>query len=164
MDAPVPPAASAPVGPFTPLERALVDGWQRGFPLSPTPWDDIAAALGTDAAAILAAVERLSAQGVLSRVGPVIRPRRVGASTLAALAVPPDRMADVAAVVSAHASVNHNYERDHAWNLWFVVTAADAAAVADVLDDIRARTGLAPLDLPLEEEYHIDLGFRVDWP
>ena len=45
---------------------------------------------------------------------PCSRPNRIGASTLAALAAPPDRLEQVAALVSAFAGVNHNYEREHA--------------------------------------------------
>jgi len=63
--------------------------------------------------------------------------------------------------VNAHPGVNHNYEREHRYNLWFVATAADPAALAALLDEIRAETGLTPITLPLIEEYHIDLGFDL---
>ncbi len=69
----------------------------------------------------------------------------------------------MAGLVDRHPQVNHNYEREHAFNLWFVVTGRDRAEVADVLRSIQAETGLEPLDLPLEEPYHIDLGFRLEW-
>ena len=69
--------------------------------------------------------------------------------------------------VSEEAGVNHNYEREHALNLWFVVTGSDAPSVARTLGRIGARTGLPVLDLPLERSYFIDLGFplerRGDW-
>jgi DNA-binding Lrp family transcriptional regulator len=99
--------------------------------------------------------------GLLSRLGAVFAPNTVGSSTLAALAVP-ERLDAVAAFVSSHAEVNHNYQRDHHFNLWFVVTASDAAAVAEVLSRIHLATGLTPLNLPLLREYHIDLGFALD--
>jgi DNA-binding Lrp family transcriptional regulator len=80
--------------------------------------------LGIDEETVLAASpQRLRETGVVSRVGAVFAPRRVGASTLAALAVPPDRLEEIAARVSARPEVNHNYEREHRYNLWFVVTA-----------------------------------------
>jgi DNA-binding Lrp family transcriptional regulator len=87
----------------------------------------------------------------------------VGASTLAALCVPPARLDEVAAVVSAFAEVNHNYAREHRYNLWFVVTAESLARVKEVLAEIQGATGLCPLDLPLVAEYHIDLGFAIQW-
>ena len=97
----------------------------------------------------------------MSRVGPVFRPKRLGASTLAAMAVPRERLQSVAELVSRYDEVNHNYEREHAFNLWFVVTAKDEQAVADVLADVRRRTGLTVMDLPLMEAFHIDLGFPL---
>jgi hypothetical protein len=70
---------------------------------------------------------------------------------------------EVAELVNGYREVNHNYEREHHFNLWFVVTASDFARVAEVLDEIGERTGLKVLDLPLVEAYHIDLGFPLQW-
>jgi hypothetical protein len=32
-----------------------------------------------------------------------------------------------------------------------------------VIDEIEGRTGVQVLDLPMLEEYHIDLGFPLQW-
>jgi DNA-binding Lrp family transcriptional regulator len=144
-----------------PADLKLLDDYQRGFPLVPRPYLAIAEATGLGEAEVIAAYARLKAEGVLSRIGAVVTPNAAGASTLAALAVPPERLAEVAAVVSAQPEVNHNYEREHTYNLWFVVTAADAGAVAEALRRIEGLTGLAALDLPLLRSYHIDLGFPL---
>ena len=103
----------------------------------------------------------LRRHGVVSRVGPVFAPGRIGASTLAAMAVPPARLESVAACVNRYRAVNHNYEREHAINLWFVLAAPAADELDGVLADIRRRTGLEVLDLRLERAYHIDLGFPL---
>ena len=148
---------------FDALERRLLDAYQRDFPLDERPFAEIARREGTSEERVIAALASLKARGAVSRVGAVIRPHAVGWSTLAALAVPPERLEEVAGVVDRHPQVNHNYEREHAFNLWFVVTGRDQAEVAEVLRSIQAETGLEPLDLPLEEPYHIDLGFRLEW-
>ena len=44
-------------------------------------------------------------------------------------------------------------------NLWFVVTGKDHDRIARVLAEIAEKTGLEVLDLPLEQAFHIDLGF-----
>jgi DNA-binding Lrp family transcriptional regulator len=103
----------------------------------------------------------LQRRGAISRVGAVFAPWRIGVSTLAAMAVPPGRLEEVAAQVSARAEVNHNYQRDHYYNLWFVATAADEGTLASVLDVITAESGCRVLSLPLVEQFHIDLGFDL---
>ena len=145
------------------LDKRLLNEFQRDFPLSPTPYADIAARLDVTEAEVLDALRRLSASGAISRVGPVIRPHAIGASTLAALRVPPERLDAVAALVNGYPEVNHNYEREHAYNLWFVLTAPSKQRLAEVLRDIERRTGLTPINLPLVRDYHIDLGFELKW-
>jgi DNA-binding Lrp family transcriptional regulator len=111
---------------------------------------------------VIERLRKLRMAGILSRVGATVRPHAAGASTLAAMAVPPERLADVAATVNAEPSVTHNYAREHALNLWFVVTAADRDSVERVLARIRRQTELSLVDLPLLRAYFVDLGFPVN--
>jgi DNA-binding Lrp family transcriptional regulator len=139
----------------------LLNDFQRDFPLEPRPYARIAGELGIAEDDVLAILGELSGAGAISRVGAVVRPNTVGASTLAAMRVPPERLEAVAAQVSARPEVNHNYERDHAINLWFVVTAESRDAVLRVLGEIEAATAIQVLDLPLVTPFHIDLGFDL---
>ena len=144
------------------LSFRLLNECQRGFPLAERPYAELGARLGAGEAEVLAALRRQERSGALSRVGAILAPRALGASTLATIAVPPARLVEVANIVSGYPQVNHNYEREHAFNLWFVANAPDAAALARVLGEIEARSGLEVLSLPLETEYWIDLGFELD--
>ena len=146
---------------LTELDRRLLDDFQRDFPICARPYEAMAKRLGCDEATVLGRLEALQRRGYVSRIGPVFRPNCLGASTLAAMAVPAARLQDVANLVSSYSEVNHNYEREHEFNLWFVVTACDQAAVAEVLNQVRRRTGLAVMDLPLTDAFHIDLGFPL---
>jgi len=144
-----------------PLDRRLLNDYQRDFPLEPHPFARIAAAFGVSEAEVLYRFWRMKERGMLDRIGAVVRPNTVGASTLAAMAVPAARLDEVAALVSAQPEVNHNYEREHRLNLWFVVTAEDRAAVEQVLTRVQELTELPVVDLPLERSFHIDLGFDL---
>jgi DNA-binding Lrp family transcriptional regulator len=146
---------------LNPADLKLLDDFQRDFPLVPRPYLAIADATGLSESEVIDAYARLKEEGALSRIGAVVAPNAAGASTLAAMSVPPERLAEVAALVSAQPEVNHNYEREHAYNLWFVVTAADAGAVQEALRRIESLTGHEVLDLPLVRSYHIDLGFPL---
>jgi DNA-binding Lrp family transcriptional regulator len=139
----------------------LLDRWQRDFPLVERPFAAIGRAMHASEVDVLAALERLSAAGVLSRIGAVVKPHTVGSSVLAAMRVPPAGVERVAEIITREPLVNHNYERTHSFNLWFVIAAGDAESVHATLDRIEARTGLAVLDLPLICAYHLDLGFSL---
>jgi DNA-binding Lrp family transcriptional regulator len=147
---------------LTETERRLLNETQRGFPLEPRPFARLGECYGLDEAGVLESIERLRAAGVVSRLGAVVAPNILGASTLAAMTVPAARLGEVAALVSARSEVNHNYEREHPINLWFVVAAADTAALGRVLRELEAETGLPVLDLPLVTAYHVDLGFDLE--
>ncbi|NFV81011.1 Lrp/AsnC family transcriptional regulator [Magnetospirillum aberrantis] len=134
--------------------------FERDFPIHPRPFAEIGRRLGMTEAQVLEMMRQGVAQGVVARVGATLRPHVLGDSTLAALAVPPERLSEVAALVSAFDAVNHNYEREGHYNLWFVVTAASVAEVTAVLEAIERQTGLQPLDLPITTAFHIDLGLR----
>jgi DNA-binding Lrp family transcriptional regulator len=146
---------------MSPIELRLLNDYQRDFPLTPAPFREIAAQLGIEESAVLAALEAWRAAGTVSRVGAVFAPRRMGASTLAALVAPPDQLSRIASIVSSHTGVNHNYEREHRLNLWFVATAADAHGLAGLLRSVERQTGCQVIALPLVEEFHIDLAFDL---
>ena len=145
------------------LDRRLLDEYQHDFPLEPQPFAALADELGVSEGKVLERLAYLKRFGALSRVGAVVRPNRIGASTLAALAVPPEDLEKVAEQVNAFTEVNHNYEREHHYNLWFVVTAEDRDHIDHVLAKIARVTGFEPLDLPMVEDYFIDLGFALKW-
>lgn len=142
--------------------RRLVNDFQREFPLSTRPFGEIADRLDWNEAAVLEALAELSASGVVSRVGPVIRPNMVGVSALAAMAVPAERLTQVAGIVSRRPEVNHNYEREHRFNLWFVVAADNADALDATVRRIETENGLPVMILPMLDDYYIDLGFDLD--
>ena len=143
------------------LTARLLNDFQRDFPLDPRPYARLADALGISEDDVLAMLADLKAEGKVARVGAIVRPNSIGASTLAAMRVGADRLEDVAETVSRRLEVNHCYQREHEINLWFVVIAADRAEVLRVLDEIAEDTGEAVLDLPIIEPYHIDLGFDL---
>ena len=139
----------------------MLNRFQHNLPLSPTPYADMALELGMQEKQLLALLQELKSSQVISRVGAVFKANRVGASTLAAMAVPKDRLIEIADIISAYPAVNHNYEREHHFNLWFVVTSENKDKLNETLKDMEDRTGIVILSLPMEKDYHIDLGFPL---
>jgi siroheme decarboxylase len=143
------------------LDFSLLNNFQRDFPLASEPYALLARKLDVSRDEVLDTLARLRGLGAIGRIGAVFRPNAIGASTLAAMAVPADRLNSVARFVSGFREVNHNYEREHRFNLWFVVIAPDNGRLEQVLGSIQRTTGLEVISLPLVEEFHIDLGFDL---
>lgn len=142
----------------------LLNDWQRNFPLTPRPFAQIAEQLAATEAEVIRACADLLRRGVVSRLGGVWAPGVGGAALLCAMKIPSDRLEQVAALVSAHPGVNHNYEREHALNLWFVITGNSAVGIHAALTDIERRTGLPILRMRMVRPYRIDLGFTLHRP
>lgn len=145
---------------MTELERRVINALQGGFPVCERPFDEAARALGLDEATLIACIDGMLEQGLLTRFGPLYDAGRLGgAFTLCAMEVPVADFARVAAIVNAMPEVAHNYEREHRLNMWFVVATATPEAIAPVLARIEAATGLTVLDFPKQDEFRVDLRF-----
>jgi DNA-binding Lrp family transcriptional regulator len=144
-----------------PVDRALLDDWQRDFPVSSRPFTILAEALGQSEQSVLERLERMRSAGRITRVGATCAPNSISASTLAAVAALPEDVDKIATIIGEEPGVNHSYHREDKWNLWFVVTGPDRAFVDAALTRISERTGLRVLDLRLLRPFNVDLGFRM---
>ncbi len=145
------------------IEKHLLNDFQHDFPLVSRPFKKIADEIGTSEEVVIETLKQLQNDGFVSRVGAVFRANSIGASTLAAMAIPKDELEAVAAMVNEYSEVNHNYQREHQYNLWFVLTASDEHTLNAILDDIEHRSGHDVMYLPMLEDFHIDLGFELDF-
>ena len=116
---------------FDSLSQQIINTYQRGFPLCSRPFLQLATEFNVSEQEVIDCLERLKAQQVLSRLGPVFNHMQAGASTLAAIAAPVDKMNQIAAIINKSPQVNHNYAREHDYNLWFVVTVTLVAKIAN---------------------------------
>lgn len=144
------------------IDMRLLSDWQRDLPLVSRPFSVLAKKLGVTESEILSRLKDLTKSGAVSRVGGVVRPNLIGASTLAAVSVPALDVDEAAAVIGQEAGVNHLYLRENKVNLWFVVTGPHRDHVRATLARIENQLGRRVLDLNLECSYHIDLGFPLD--
>ena len=148
---------------LNPLQKQLLNDYQQDFPLSPTPYQDIAIALGVSEDDVLNALQELKEQDFISRIGPIIPPNKLGNSMLVAMAIPEEQLHLIAAIINEFPEVNHNYERENTFNLWFVLIAHDQNHLQNVVAEIEYRTGFNAMRLPLLADFFINLGFKLDW-
>ncbi|WP_122088023.1 siroheme decarboxylase subunit beta [Halalkalicoccus subterraneus] len=143
------------------VDAALIDGFQSGFPVESRPFRRVGEAIGVGEDEALARVEALVERGLVRRFGAVLNPPVIGSSTLAAVRAPEGRFEEIADVINAYRQVNHNYRRDHEWNMWFVVTAGSRETRDAILAEIEERTGCTVLNLPMLTDFYINLEFPV---
>lgn len=148
--------------PLDDVDRALVNRLQDGVPIIERPFAEIADALGISEQDVCDRLAALLASGALSRFGPMFDAKRLGGGlSLAALAAPPERFDEVAAIVNGFDEVAHNYARDHKLNMWFVLATEDAGGVEAACAAIAAATGLEVLNFPKRAEYALRLRFEA---
>jgi DNA-binding Lrp family transcriptional regulator len=149
------------------LDLRILDVLQKDIPLVPRPWEAVAACLGIPEEVFLNRLERLSREGILRGISPIIesRPMGITAATLIALPVPKEHIREVADIISRYPEVSHNFQRDHQYSLWFTLSAKDEIALQEVLQDILERTGFSRdeiLDLPTVTKIKIDVRFPLE--
>lgn len=144
------------------LDKRLLNRLQRGLPLVGRPWDAIAAELNIPSSVARERVRHWLDDGTLTRFGPMFDIEPLGgAFTLAALRVPEWRIDEIAEWLASMPEVAHNYLREHAWNMWFVLACASHHEIGRTIARIEQRTGLHVLNLPKEATYHVGLHFAV---
>jgi DNA-binding Lrp family transcriptional regulator len=144
------------------LDRVIINSLQGGFPLSERPYADAAARLGTSEDELIRRIDALLESGMLTRFGPMYNAERLGgALTLAAMQVPPADFERVAIRVNAHPEVAHNYARDHAFNMWFVLATERPEQIDAVIAEIERETGLQVYNMPKLEEFFVGLRFEA---
>lgn len=144
------------------LDCRIVNRLQRGFPLCPHPFRQVAKELEIEESLLIRRLRALLEDGTLTRFGPLFNAERLGGELgLAAMQVPEERFEAVAEEVNSFAEVAHNYQRDHVLNLWFVIAAESQQRKRSVLQRIEQSTSLAVYDFPRLREYYIGLYFEA---
>ncbi len=142
------------------VDRRIINLLQEGLPVVETPFTAAAEELGLIETDLLSRLAALKAAGVLSRIGPMYNSSCFGGGlTLCAMAVSEGRFDAVAGIVNGFAEVAHNYEREHPFNMWFVLATEKEEQVAPILAEIERLTEIKVLNLPKLDEYYI--GLRV---
>ncbi len=148
---------------FTLMQKKLLNNYQQDFPLSSTPYKDIALSLGVSEDDILLAFSELKNEKFINRIGSIITPNLIGTSSLIAMAIPENQLQSVADIVSSYPEVNHNYERESRFNLWFVLIAKNEDDLQSIIEAIEIEAGFKTMQLPLIADYFINLGFDIDF-
>ena len=140
------------------VDRKILAKLQGDFPICERPYAEAAEQIGISEDELLRRIEQMLADKVLTRFGPMFQIEEMGgAFVLAALAAPEERYEEVTALVNALPQVAHNYRREHALNMWFVLATETKAGIAETIARIERDTGLAVYAFPKEREFFVEM-------
>jgi DNA-binding Lrp family transcriptional regulator len=102
------------------IDRRIVAATQDGLPLVPDPYRQIARAVGTEEADVIARLTRLLARGAIRRIGAVPNHYALGlrANGMSVWDVEDDAVAEVGRLVGDREAVTHCYERPRRPPVW----------------------------------------------
>lgn len=149
------------------FDRRLLDHLQREVPLTPRPYRDIANALGTTEQSVLERVRALSgaAPAPIRQISAIFDSKALGyQSCLVAAKVDALRLREAAEVINEHPGVSHNYQREHAYNLWFTLAVPPDSRLGldGTVAALRQLTGATQMRLmPAIKLYKIGVKFDL---
>ena len=140
------------------IDRRIINALQVGFPVCDAPYQRVAGQLGLTEPALLERLQALLDNGTLSRFGPLYHAEQMGgALTLAAVKAPPERFDEVTEIINTFPEVAHNYARNHALTMWFVIATETPEQIRQTLTAIEQQTGLTVYNMPKINEYFVGL-------
>jgi len=144
------------------VDRAIVNQLQGGFPVCERPYAEAASTLGLTEDELMQRLDVLLENGTLTRFGPMYHAERLGgALTLAAMKVPAQDFERVTGIVNGFPEVAHNYAREHAFNMWFVLATEAPERIEQAIGEIEKATGYRVYNMPKLEEFYVGLRFEA---
>jgi len=144
------------------VDRRIINSLQGGFPVSESPFAEAAANLDIEESVLIERLEKMLDEGLLSRFGPLYNIEKAGGCySLCAVSVPKAKIEETAQIINSYPGVAHNYERDHEYNLWFVIATETPEQVSTLITSIEKETGFKVMNLPKEQEFYVGLHFDV---
>lgn len=140
-----------------PRQQALIQAIQGGLPLVARPYAEIGRQIGLEEDEVMARLRGLLEQGVISRLGVVVRHRELGYSANAMVVwdVPDTQVAEVGRRLGGFPCVTLSYRRprrlpDWPYNLFTMIHGRDQEQVLAHLEQLVQRCGLEEIPhLPL---------------
>lgn len=143
-------------------DKQILELVQNDFPLTERPFHDLALSIGTTEQELLDKLHVLCNQNLIRDISAILNADALGyTSALVAAKLPQNQFDVLAAQISEHPGVSHNYERDAEYNLWFTLTVPAHATHAR---EIETMLGVDAdfMVLPAIETYKIGVHFRFD--
>jgi len=152
-DLPFATSGTGYAAPSAEAESRLRGLLERGLPLTPRPWRTLAEQAGMAEEQVMACVRRWQADGMIKRLGLVVKHRRLGlqANAMVVWDVPDERVAEAGRRLARETAVTLCYRRprrlpDWPYNLFCMIHGAHRDRVLAELAAIAERLGLGDIE------------------
>lgn len=143
-------------------DRRIINSLQGNFPISEHPYQQVAEQLGISEDELLKRLELLLENRTLTRFGPMYDIQKLGGNfSLCAIRVPSERFNEISEIVNSFPEVAHNYERDHEFNMWYVLATESLKQIDITNQAIEEKTGLKVYNMPKLQEFFVGLHFQA---
>jgi DNA-binding Lrp family transcriptional regulator len=144
-------------------DRQLLNIMQNEFPVCEEPFLEIGKKLNISEKEVLKKVQKLKSDGIIRRMGGVFNSKCIGyKSCLLAVKVPPLDIETAARYINRFPGVTHNYQRSHAYNLWFTLSASSPERFNKIVEMIKINTGISDiLELPAINVFQHEVKFNL---
>lgn len=144
------------------IDRRIINTLQGNFPIADNPYQQVAEQLGIKEEELLKRLEALLENKTLTRFGPMYDIQKLGGSfSLCVIRVPNERFDEVTTIVNSFSEVAHNYERDHEFNMWYVLATESLQQIEQVNQAIEDKIGLKVYNMPKLQEFFVGLHFQA---
>ncbi|MEH6813020.1 MAG: AsnC family transcriptional regulator [Motiliproteus sp.] len=130
------------------LDRQLIEETQQGLPLVAKPYLHIAEKLGVSEDEVLTRMERMTARGIIRRIGLVPNHYKLGYrfNLMTVWDIPDEQVSHLGPMVGALDYVSHSYERPRhlplwRYNLFAMVHGRSEEEVQQKVDGVKALLG-----------------------
>jgi len=145
------------------IDRKLLNLLQNRFPLVVEPFKALGLNLGIPEGEVIERTRRLKERGIIREISAIFDSRALGyKSALVAMRVDPSRIDKAGETISQHPGVSHNYQRDHALNLWFTLTIPPTEDLDSTVKDLERRAKAErTLLLPAIRTFKVGVSFDM---
>jgi siroheme decarboxylase len=142
------------------LDKIIINNLQEGFPVCERPFAELADKLDVEEDSLIKRIQSLLDNGTLSRFGPLYNIEKLGGVyCLVAMSITEQDLEYVIGVINSYPEVAHNYERDHDFNVWFVVAVENKLQLETLLGEIEDKSGYLVYKMPKLKEFYVGLKF-----
>lgn len=112
------------------MQKEILLRVQKNFPLVAKPFEAIAKELGIEENAVIDIIQDQKDNKVIRQTSAIFDTKSLGyESSLVAFKINENKIDEAVKIINAHPGVSHNYERNHAFNIWFTLASSPLSAI-----------------------------------